>query len=159
MKKPFHVHDSMMLRVFHHSKFTPCRDSTWATSQYHCQGRCGLSTLSSCCLGDKLWRAVVGGLQLYSEGQGAKSCVVKCTRVPNQLSPHLPMDDVSTASSSTSQCRRYNPAEKGLENLNHLLIQVCTRVHMLCTFVMFLCALCTLCTLCTLFTLCTLCAH
>ena len=100
-KKPFHVHDSMMLRVCHHSKFTPCRDSTWATSQYHCQGRCGLNARSSCCLGGQLWRAVVGGLQLYSEGQGAKSCVVKCTRAPNQLSPHLPMDGVSTACSST----------------------------------------------------------
>ena len=92
----------------------------------------------------------MGGLQLYSEGQGAKSCVVKCTRVPNQLSPHLPMDGVSTAWPSTCPCRRYNPAEKGLENLNHLLIQVCTRVHMLCTFVIFLYSTCTLCTQCTL---------
>ena len=79
----------------------------------------------------------MGGLQLYSEGQGAKSCVVKCTRAPNQLSPHLPMDGVSTAWPSTCPCQRYNPAEKGLENLSQLSIQVCTRVHNMCTLDMF----------------------
>ncbi len=111
-----------------------------ATSQYHCQGRCGPNRRSSCCLGGQLWRD-------------------PRTKTTFHVHASMMLRVCQHPCSSTGPCRRYNPAaEKGLENLNHLCmiintIQVCTRVHKLCTLVMFLYPMCTLCTLCTL------CAH